>query len=228
MRDTVASRSQRLAATLHRLRDGADVALIDKHTDAINGAMLAVLSDRRARGFDIGEDEGGFYARPRSNTAGMRRELRDLIGKCRKAVGGKISVKDWAVIWAALPERTKALLWKKPSGLLDPATIAIGFATERYQTLVPKPEVVLPTIEAELAKIATVPGSNIREPNEVEAEAIAAINAAFRQITGSDAGRVVRVKDGKAVGKRILFGREVDGIYGTGLFGAKDSRRFRP
>ena len=86
----------------------------------------------------------------------------------------------------------------------------------------------MPAIEAELAEIAVAPGSKVHKRNEAEAEAIAAIDAAFTEITGKDTARVVRVKDGKAVGQRILFGREVDGLYGTKLFGAKDSTRFRP
>ena len=56
----------------------------------IQAAMLALY-----RGFDIGRDANGFYARPRrSKPAGPAKELRDLAAAARKVIRGKISRED--------------------------------------------------------------------------------------------------------------------------------------
>ena len=105
MKDTVApppTRSARIVAALQRLdADAERPAVIEQHADLIHAAMLDLIAARRARGFDIGHDDGGAYARPRSSTVGPARELRDLRRICRKAIAGKISAQDWTTAWAA-------------------------------------------------------------------------------------------------------------------------------
>src|SRR5712672_4250554 len=77
-----------------------DRTVAEKQARHIHAVMLAALS----RGHDIGEDAGGFYARPRhTKPAGPAKELRDLARTARKAIGGKISREDWMREWAAQP-----------------------------------------------------------------------------------------------------------------------------
>jgi len=88
MRDTVAplpTRTARIAGALRHLNDRASAAEIERHAGLIFCAMIEVVTDYRGRGFDIGQDGSEFYARPRSATVGLARELRDLVPKCRKA-----------------------------------------------------------------------------------------------------------------------------------------------
>ena len=228
MRDTVAlpTRSARVIGALQRLDPAADAAVIERHAGLIHVAMLDLLAARRGRGFDIGID-GGVYARPRSSPAGPARELRDLHRVCRKAVAGKISVKDWTAAWAAQPERIKRL-WKPllietPDGrTIDRSTLAMSFEAEGFAMVAPKPEVVLPAIEREFAK---TPQPKTRTRDADEAAAIAAIRAAYSALTGHTGGRVIR--EGKLVGRLITLRREIDAIFGTKLVAEKDSRRLR-
>jgi hypothetical protein len=219
MRDTVAPRSTRVAAALRRLDGAADPALIEKHTTAISGAMLHVLAARRSHGFDIGRDADGFYARPRATTVGPAKELRDLAAACRKALRGKINREEWAAKWAALPDRARSL-WRPT---IDQREIAVGFVTDGYSTIVPKPDVVLSVIEREVARITAAPASKARKADPDEAMAIDTLRAAYREITGHNGGRVIL--RGRLNGRLIALGREIDVVFGTDLFSVKDSRR---
>ena len=103
------SKLERVIAALSRL--GGDRAVAEKHAQLIEWCMLRVVIP--SSGHDIGgDDDGGFYARKRMKTAGLERELRDLGGRARKTVSGKLGVKAWMNAWAALPDRTKRLLWR--------------------------------------------------------------------------------------------------------------------
>jgi hypothetical protein len=233
VRDTVTpppTRSARIIAALQRLDGNADPVLIERHATLIHGAMLGLLAAYRARGFDIGRDSAGYYARPKTSTAGPARELAELAAKCRKAAAGKIGREAWATIWAAQPERIKALwkpkLIKTAEGrTIDRRTLALGFKAEGFATIAPKPEIVQAAIEAALKKITAASNKKTRRRNADEAEAIAAIRAAYQTITGHKGGRVISV--GKLAGRLNRLGREIDGVFGTKLFSVKDSKRLR-
>jgi hypothetical protein len=224
-------KTPRLALTITALqRLGGNAALIEQHASQIHYAMLHLIATYRACGFDIGRDADGFYARPRPRTAGLRRELDALAAKCRKAVTRKIGNERWITTWAALPVRT-AELWKPvlirtvEGRTIDRDTLAGGFEAEGFAMLAPKPEVVRPRIELELARTIASPRPKKRERNADETRAIEVITNAYREITGNSRKRVVR--NGRAAGGRIQFGREIDAIYGTTLFSVKDSTRLR-
>lgn len=235
MRDTVPpppTRSARIVAALERLDSDADVTEIEKHASLIHAAMLNLIAAYRARGFDIGgSDADGWYARSKTSTAGPKSELTELAAKCRKAIAGKITPQEWTTYWAAQPERIKAL-WKPT--LIDTAegrtidldTVALGFEAPGYSMLAPKPEIVQPAIEAALAEITATPRSKKRERNKDEADAIAAIRAAYQEITGHDGGRIINT-EGTLAGRLIRLGREIDAIFQTKLFADRDSRRLR-
>jgi hypothetical protein len=243
MRDAVTpplTRSARVIAALQRLdadagRLDADTSatVIEHHAQIIHVAMLDLIVARRARGFDIGRDDSGAYARPRSKITGPARELRDLRPMCRKAVAGKLSAQDWTTTWAAQPVRIRRLVWKPllvetPEGRsIDRSTLAMGFEAEGFAMLAPKPEVVLPAIERELAiaKITATPGAKTRKPDGDAVEAKEAIRAAYRAITGNRGGRVIR--NGRLAGRLAALGRNIDAIFGTRLYAVKDSTRLR-
>jgi hypothetical protein len=230
MKDTVTPpiRAARVVAALQRL-DHADMAVIERHAGLIHFAMLDLIAARRARGFDIGDNDGA-HAWPRTSTVGPARELRDLDRLARKAIAGKISARQWTTAWAAQPERIKRL-WKPklietPTGRsIDRSTLAMGFEAPGFIMLAPKPEVMLPAIKAELARITATPSTKTRKPNADEAAAIEAIRAAYRAITGHKGARVIR--RGRLAGNLFALGREIDSIFGTTLFAVKDSRRLR-
>jgi hypothetical protein len=210
-----------------------DPTIAEQQAEIIHPHMLAVVMQTVARGHDIGRDEAGLYARPRTATAGLARELRDLRGKVRKAVAGRLDVEDWIAAWAALPARTRARLWQPrliqtPEGrTVDRDTLAGSFLVPGYHTIAPRPEVVLTAITVELERIKTTPAARrrFRVRDEDERVAIREIRNAYRALTGKKGGRVIR--DGRLVGRLIDLGHEIDGIFGTRLFAEKDSRRLR-
>jgi hypothetical protein len=229
---TAVTTYDKIIAVLWRIDSATDAALIEAHARLIDQVWLDLMVSYRSRGFDIGVDNDNIaYARPRSKTAGLARELGDLAPKCRKAVRGRISLREWTTIWAAQPHRIRKLwkpkLIKTAEGrTIDRSTIAMSFVADGFVMVVPKPEIVLPMIEAALAQITAKPRSQKHERNEAEAMAIAAVSNVYREITGNTRKRVYREGKG-AVGARIQFGREIDRIFGTQVFAAKDSVRFR-
>jgi hypothetical protein len=93
---TTVPRLASITAALQRLDGCADAAVIERHAGLIHGFMLHLNAAYRARGFEIGgSDADGYYARPKTKTAGPARELRDLRLMCRKAVAGKITPQEW-------------------------------------------------------------------------------------------------------------------------------------
>jgi len=225
----------KIIAALRRLDASVDAAMLNRHADLIHAAMLNLITSYRARGHLVGKDDsGGFYARPRNRTVGVARELEELAPKCRKAAAGKISLEGWITIWAAQPERIW-MLWKRAmveytiGGIrfrsIDRSTLAGSFEAHGYHMVAPKPELVLPEIEAALSSAAAMPAAKTRKGNADEAAAIAAIRTAYREITGHEGGRVLF--NGKLAGKFNRLGREIDGIFGTSLFAVKDSKRLR-
>ena len=160
---TAPPKLERLIEALRRL---GDAVVAEEHAGIILARMIDVITP--ARGHDIGRDVDAYYARPRGQTAGLARELRDLAGKARKAAGGgKLAFEAWLAAWAALPRRTQQLLWRPPvprltlaeeessfkSRTIDRRALAGSFATPRFHMVVPKAELILPAIEAELVRL---------------------------------------------------------------------------
>jgi hypothetical protein len=218
-------RLKALIAALSRL-GVPDVAR--RHALLIHPLMLAVVADKQARGHDVGRDDhGAFYARPRKTTVGLERELRDLEAAARKAVASKLDPERWINAWAAMPTRTQSRLWKRL--LKEVVARAFSYSAPGYGIVVPRPEDALPAIIAEHKSLSEVPGAKRRRRrrHEPSDEAIVAIRAAYRELTGRRGGRV-KAPDGKLAGRLVRLGREVDQIFGTSLFVAKvDSRRLR-
>ena len=152
--DTVVTDGDRIIAALRRIDSKTDATLIKRHARLIHTAMIdQAVSQRLGKGFDVGVDNGTAYARPRLKTKGRFRELRDLLRACRQAIAGKISPEEWTTEWAALPPRIRDLwrpkLIETPQGrTVDRSTLALGFETPGYSMIAPKPETVLPMIEA--------------------------------------------------------------------------------
>lgn len=224
------SKLERVIAALSRL--GGDRAAAEKHAKRIQWCVLRVVTS--SSGHDIGgDDDAGFHARPRTSTAGLGRELRDIGGRARKAVIGKLSVEAWMKAWAALPDRTMRLLWRPKliqaakSRTVDRDQLAGSFSAPGFHMIVPKPELVLPAVEIELERLKAKPGAQRRKRQRDEAEhaATEAIRAAYQEVTGNKGGRVIR--NGRLVGRLHSLGQEIDGIFGTKLYAVKDSRRHR-
>jgi hypothetical protein len=219
-------RGEQLVAALSRLGDAGEA---ERQAKLINPLMFDVVMQGITRGHDIGRDLEGFYARRKTSPKGPARELRDLAAAGRKAVGGKLDVEDWIMAWAAAPARITRL-WKPPfiqtkkGRTLDHRKL-LGFSSPKFSMVAPRAADVLPAIERELARITAMPGEKRRKSNEVEIAAIEAIRSAYRALTGKTGGRVIHA--GKLDGRMVRLGREIDGIFGTKLFAAKDSVRLR-
>jgi hypothetical protein len=224
------SKFERLITVLSRL--GGDPIVAHKHAQVILWRMTVVATP--SKGHDIGGgDDPGFYAHPRTSVAGLERELRDIGGRARKAVIGKLSVEAWMKAWAALPDRTMRLLWRPKliqaakSRTVDRDQLAGSFSAPGFHMIVPKPELVLPAVEIELERLKAKPGAQRRKRQRDEAEhaATEAIRAAYQEVTGNKGGRVIR--NGRLVGRLHSLGQQIDGIFGTKLYAVKDSRRHR-
>lgn len=234
------TREARVIAALGRLDGAGDVDLIEQHASKITGAMLQVLASKQARGFDIGLDNGEAFAKPLvTKPLGLRRELEEFVPKVRKACAGKICSEAWTALWAAQPARIKAL-WTpvlfehleieggrfRPCRSIDRRTLSLGFEAPGYSVISPKPEIVLPMLEAALSALKNAPKSKKRTRNPDEDEAIVAVHDAYSQITGRTSWRVIN-HFGVLTGRFIELGREIDAVFGTALFSATDGRRFR-
>jgi hypothetical protein len=228
----VPPRFARLTTALTRL---GNPAVAEQHAKIIFPLMIAVIAP--TRGYDIGgDDDNGFYAMPRTaTTVGLGRELRDLRGKARKVASGKLGLRSWIDAWAALPTRTRHRLWRprliqtKEGRTIDGNMLAASFSAPGLHIVAPRPEVVLPAIDAELERIKKTSGAQRRRrtPNEDEDTVIKAIRNAYRTLTGNKhkGGRVIH--DNRLAGRFHRLGREIDEIFGTQLFPEKDSRRLR-
>jgi hypothetical protein len=219
-----------LITSLSRL--GGDPGIAEQQAHQIFPLMIAVVTP--TRGYDIDDDGQDFHPHPLSQTAGLARELRDLGGKARKAAAGKLSKEAWMKAWAAVPDRTRRVLWRpklirtEEGRTIDRSTLSGSFSAPGLQTIVPKPELILPAIEAEIERLKTISSvqrqRRVRDANE--RAAIEAIRSAYRGLTGYRGGRVID-NDGRLTGRLQRLGREIDGIFGTQLFAEKDSRRLR-
>jgi hypothetical protein len=219
-----------LITSLSRL--GGDPGIAEQQAYQIFPLMIAVVTP--TRGYGIGGDSEDFEARQLPQTTGLARELRDLGGKARKAAAGNLSKEAWMRAWAAVPNRTRRVLWRpklirtEKGRTIDRSTLSGSFSAPGLQTIVPKPELVLSAIESEIEQLkATSSGQRQRRMRDAnERAAIEAIRSAYQALTGYKGGRVIST-DGRLTGRLQRLGREVDAIFGTGLFAEKDSRRLR-
>jgi hypothetical protein len=200
----------------------------------IHSEMLALVAVDRGR--DLGGDDGtGFYARRRTTTAGLARELRNIRGKARKAMASKLTYESWIAAWAALPARTRSILWKPRLvrignvRTLDPDMVAGTFSAPGFIILAPKPKLVLPAIDGEIERLVTMPASTrqLRHRDDNEQTAIEAIRNAYRALTGGKYKGSRQTHDGHLAGRFHQLGRDIDALFGTKLFAKKDSRRLR-
>jgi hypothetical protein len=129
----------RLIAALTRL---GDRAAAERQASTIYPIINAVVFQKHSRGHDIGRDARGFYARPRTSTAGPARELRDLCVAANKAIAGRCDKEDWITAWAAVPDRTQHRLWGSP--LIQKTRLFGSFSAPGYLTNVPRPDDALP------------------------------------------------------------------------------------
>jgi hypothetical protein len=211
---------EQLVELLSQLGDRATAKKEARH---IHAAMLALN-----RGYDIGRDVNGFYARPRrGKPAGPAKELRDLAASARKAKSGKISREDWMDKWVA----NHRPYWRlcRPF-LLVPGTRSLdrekllGFSASGVTILVPKPEAALPALEVglELMKIA---GGNKRQrkPDQQAHDLIAVVKNAYQVLTGKRAGRAVLLSGEPS--RFLRLGHDIDRLFGTKIFPRTDSPR---
>ncbi|MET4296686.1 hypothetical protein ABIB06_007477 [Bradyrhizobium sp. LB8.2] len=200
-------------------------ALAEKHAVYVHAVVLAA-----SRGHDIGEDETGYYARPRrAKSPGPAKEFRDLASLARKTIRGKISQQDWAREWAARPpaiwRACRPFLLESGRRSLD-RTKLIGFSAPGFTTVIPKPEAVLPALEIarELSKIA-IGDKKQRKPDQATDDVISAVQSAYSALTGYQGGRAFL--NGGHVPKILRLGHEIDELFGTNFFPQSDSTRLK-
>jgi hypothetical protein len=219
----MASIHEQLVELLSQL---GDRAIAEKEARRIHAAMLAL-----SRGHDIGQDENGFYARPRrTKPAGPAKEIRDLAATARKAIRGKISREDWMREWAAQPRSVwracRPFLAEPETRSLDTAKLLGNFSAPEFAVVVPKPEVVLPALEValELTKIATG-NKKQRKPDLTAREVIEAVQSAYGALTRKRGGRAIPPSG--QPGRLVRLGRDIDRLFGTKIFPKIDSTRLK-
>jgi hypothetical protein len=203
-----------------------DCAIAQKEARHIHAIMLAL-----PRGHDIGQDESGFYARPRqAKPPGPAKDFRDLAATARKAIRGKISREDWMREWAAQPRSVwracRPFLLKPKTRSLDRSKLLGNFSAPGFATVVPKPEAVLPALEValELRKIATG-NKKQRKPDLTEHDVIAAVQSAYSALTGKRGGRAILPS--RRPGRLVRLGHDIDRLFGTKIFPKVDSSRLK-
>src|ERR1700682_5818230 len=185
----MASIHEQLVELLSKL---GDRAIAEKEARRIHAAMLAL-----SRGHDIGQDDNGFYARPRrAKPAGPAREIRDLAATARKAIRGKIGREDWMREWAAQPRSLwracRPFLLESGTRSLDQAKLLGRFSAPGFETVVPKPAAVLPALEAALEHMKIVTGNKKQRKLDLAAhEVIAVVQSAYSALTGKRGGRAI-------------------------------------
>jgi hypothetical protein len=218
----------RLVELLRALNPAVTAGIIERHAHAIQFHLLVLVAGDR--GYEIGgDDEEGFFAQPQTTARGHAREMRDLRGKARKAILGKLSMEGWVRVWAALPERTKRRLFRPrlletKAGRTIDRNAFVGFSAPKFAMLAPKPGLVLPAIEGELQRLKMTPDAlrQHRRKDEKEQNAINAIRNAYRELTGHP------IRTGRSAGRLHVLGRQIDVLFGAKLFAAvRDTRRLR-
>jgi len=200
-----------------------DSALAEKHARHIHAAVLAA-----SRGHDIGQDETGYYARPRhAKSLGPAKEFRDLASLARKTIRGKISREDWAREWAARPPAVwracRPFLLERGSRSLD-KTKLVSFSAPRFTTIIPKPEAALPALEIALERGRIAPRSKEHKPDQAADDVIAVVQSAYSALTGHRGSRTF-LANGQP-GRLLRLGFEIDRLFGTNFFPG-DSTRLR-
>jgi hypothetical protein len=220
----MASIHEQLVELLSQL---GDRAVAKKEACRIHAAMLDALN----RGHNIGQDAGGFYARPRHTTpAGPAKELRDLAATARKAIRGKISREDWMRKWAAQPRAAwracRPFLVNAGNRTLDRTKLLGRFAAPGFDIVVPKPEAVLPALEValELRKIATG-NKKQRRPDLAAHEVVEVVRSAYSALTGKRGGRAILLSG--RPGRWVQLGHDIDRLFGTKIFPKADSSRLK-
>lgn len=215
--------TRRTAALVELLAALGERTVAEREARNIHAAILSL-----GRGYEIGKDRAGFYARPRrARPEGPARALRDLAAAARKAINGKNDVETWMEVWAAQSVEVGRLC--RPallkSGRLDPAKLLGHFSAPGFTMVIPKPEAVLPCIEAELHRLKGQTGGRVRKPDASARDVIAVVRAAYAALTGKSGGRVNR-SDG-APSRFVRLGRDIDTLFGTKIFPRVDSARLK-
>ena len=205
---------------------------------AARQAMIVYATMMRlARGYHIGreynsarnQDEFFSLPRARQKKKGPAKELRDFYSAARKAAAQKMNAEEWMNVWAAQHPSTWRLcrpaLFKDGSRSVDPQKLLGHFSAPGHTIAVPKPEIILPALKAELARLAATPNPKTRKRDPREAEAVAVVGEAYEKMTGEKPNR--RFKDAKLSGQFKDLCDEIDHIFGTKLFADSDSRRLR-
>jgi hypothetical protein len=218
----VGSAREQLVDLLAKL---GDRAVAERHARHIHAAVLAA-----SRGHDIGKDETGYFARPRrAKPKGPAKDFRDLSALAKKAIRGKITLQDWAKEWAASPPTVwracRPALLVPRSRSLD-RTKLIGFSAPGFTTVIPKPEAVLPALEAAIQR-ANGPANEKkrRRPDLAAHDVIAAVQSTYSELTGHRGGRVLLGKEKS--GRLLRLGHDIDKLFGTTFFPRYDSTRLR-
>jgi hypothetical protein len=193
--------------------------------ELIHKAMVDLMVEQLSRGHEIGDNVVAYYARPRTKQSGTLRDLIDLYRVGRKVLTGERPWQDWVTACVRVPDKTRQLFWRprlvqtKKGKTIDRKEL-LGFGVPEFQTVVPKPEIAMPGIEAALKRLKAAPGSKHRKPDAVKQAAMNTIWRAFQTIPGSS-------KSPRSP-RYLEFGQAVDKIYDTDLFDVKVAgRRFR-
>jgi len=92
--------------------------------------------------------------------------------------------------------------------------------------VIPKADAVLPAVEVAIELLKRASGNKKqRKPDLAAHELIAAVRAAYSDLTGNRGGRAIL--PGGQVGREHRLGKGIDRIFGTSVYPKIDSSRLR-
>jgi hypothetical protein len=232
-----------LIARLTPLKDNPE--LVRRHALNIMGAVGSI----RGRG-----DRYGYLFNPGSKgprvpryTRGTARELEELRRAARRAIKQN-DVKLWLEAWAAVPHRTRVLVWAPPAPPVierrrDATGRLIGFRRASiddtfkdvftifgpgFTMIAPHPRNGLPLIEQATQRLKATP-ANVRRKRTsdvLDADLGRAIKTAWVELTGKLPKPVLWINP-KLDSPLIALARDIDARFALHVFTAHDSPRLR-
>lgn len=236
-----------LAWLIARLaQSNPDPELVRPHALEIMGAVGSIRGrgDRYGYLFEPGKKERHKTVRP---SRGPARELEELRRAARRAIK-RNDVKGWLTAWAAVPRRTRVLVWVPPVPPVidcrrDETGRLIAFRRASYDDtlkgvftiwgpgftiIVPPPTEALPLIEDATRRLRATP-ANVRRKRTSDllaADLGHAIKTAYVELTGKLPKPVLR-KNSRLDSRLIALARDVDARFALRVFAADDSPRLR-
>ena len=232
-----------LIARLAQLNNAPEI--VRPHALKILGTVgfIRARGDRYGYLFEPGKKERHKTVLP---SRGPARELEELRRAARRAIKQN-NVEGWLTAWAAVPHRTRGLVWVPPVPPVidcrrDESGRLIAFRRTSYNDslkgctiwgpgftmIVPPPTEALPLIEVAICRLRATPAKVRRKRTSdlLAANLGHTIKTAYAELTGKLPKPVLR-KNSRLDSGLISLARDIDARFRLCIFSADDSPRLR-